>query len=96
MLISTKDDVSLKVSELCDKPLNLWNLITNWYLTSLERGYFDFSFKSMEYLNKIWSVEGLEMLSPRSYFSLNGCQIWDMKIEDYNAQVWLRMHGLSL
>lgn len=53
ILITNKGNISMKASKLLDKLLKSWILINNWDLTPLRLGYFEFSFKSREDLNKI-------------------------------------------
>lgn len=55
-LLLSKGDKPMKFHELRDKLSALWKPIGQWRMTSLGKGYFEFSFSSQEDLRSVWSV----------------------------------------
>lgn len=52
-LLLSKGSAPLKVADLRSKLLKLWNKLGPWELISLGKGFFDFSFSSLEDLRSV-------------------------------------------
>lgn len=94
-VIWTKGSKPLTVQNLKEKLLGLWKSLGKWGLTSLGKGYFEFSYSSLE------DVCRLRFISP---WNLNpGILKLFTWSKDFNpamlkqssAQVWVRFHGLA-
>ncbi|XP_019435933.1 PREDICTED: uncharacterized protein LOC109342397 [Lupinus angustifolius] len=95
-LILSKGDSPLTFTELKAKLQSLWNVIGTWSMISLGRGFYDFSFASVEDMRSICAV-GSWSLKP-GFLRLS---LWS---PDFNpslqkvshSQCWVRILGLPL
>lgn len=55
-LLLAKGEAPIKVADLRAKLLKLWQPIGQWKLVPIGRGYYEFSFSSIEDLRKVFSV----------------------------------------
>ncbi|CAK8537766.1 unnamed protein product [Lathyrus sativus] len=94
-IIWPKGSTPLTVQNLKTKLLNLWKSIGKWGITSLGKGYYEFSFSTLEDVRRVRSISswnlnlGFLKLSP-----------WTKDfnpsiLKQSSAQVWIRIHGLS-
>ncbi|XP_058756493.1 uncharacterized protein LOC131629735 [Vicia villosa] len=84
----------MTVMNLKTKLSSLWKSIGKWGITSLGKGYFEFSFSSIEDVRRVrsftsWNLNpGFLKLFPWSK-DFNPCFL-----KHSSAQVWIRIHGL--
>ncbi|XP_058750090.1 uncharacterized protein LOC131623083 [Vicia villosa] len=72
-IIYPKGDTPLKVDDLCLKLSNSWKSLGKWGLISLGKGYFKFTFFTIEDLKTVWiRISGLtqEYWRPRILFAI--------------------------
>ncbi|XP_019451901.1 PREDICTED: uncharacterized protein LOC109354000 [Lupinus angustifolius] len=70
-LIMSKGDTPLKFTNLISKLVTLWNMIGKWSMVSLGKGFYEFSFTSLEDMSMICAI-GSWNLKPRILFSIAG------------------------
>ncbi|XP_058741926.1 uncharacterized protein LOC131614346 [Vicia villosa] len=90
-----KGSSPLTVLNLKNKLTNLWNSIGKWGVTSLGKGYFEFSFSSIEDVRRVRSISSWNLNS--GFLKLFP---WTKDFNPHflkqaSAQVWLRIHGLA-
>lgn len=94
-IIWEKDSTPLTVTILRSKLLELWPSIRKWSITSLEKGFFEFSFSSHEDVQRVrfvgaWNnAQGVLKLFPCTK------DFVPSTLKQTSAQVWIRIHGLS-
>jgi hypothetical protein len=94
-IIWPKGTTPLKIDALRSKLASLWKSIGKWGVTSLGKGYFEFSFSSLEDMQSVRTL-GSWNLSP-GYLKLFA---WTHDFnpsmqQQSNAQVWIRIYGLA-
>ncbi|GAU19900.1 hypothetical protein TSUD_95050 [Trifolium subterraneum] len=94
-IIWPKGSTPLKVSDLKARLAPLWKTLGKWGLTSLGKGFYEFSFSSLEDVQSVRSVGSwkltpgvLKLFAWTSDFNPNFQQ-------NTTAQVWLRIYGLA-
>lgn len=93
-LILSKGDKPIKFNDLRDKLSQLWKPIGQWRMTSLGKGYFEFSFSSTDDLRSVWAV-GTWSLKP----GLLRLSQWTADFNPKNqkqthVQCWVRLYDL--
>lgn len=88
-VILAKGEKSIKVSDLQAKLTMLWKDIGQWNLISSRRGFYEFSFSSIEDLRCVQSV-GLWNLKPGNLRLFS----WTKDFNPNVQQVWVRFFGL--
>lgn len=94
-MIWPKGATPWKISSLKAKLSPLWKSIGKWGVTSIGKGYYEFSFSSLEDVQRVryvgsWNFNPglLKLFTWTKEFNPNTQQ-------QSSAQVWLRMYGLS-
>ncbi|KAF1894103.1 hypothetical protein Lal_00004022 [Lupinus albus] len=90
----SKGDKPMKYADLKAKLLALWNMVGKWNMISLGKGFYEFSFSSVEDMHSIWST-GSWNLKP----GLLRLSLWT---PDFNpelqklthSQCWVKISGL--
>jgi hypothetical protein len=90
-----KGSTPLTVVSLKAKLSNIWKNLSRWGIQSLGKGYFEFTFTNLEDVRRVRSVSSWN-LSP-GYLKLFA---WSPDFspktqQNTNAQVWVRIYGLS-
>jgi len=90
-----KGTTPLKVSALKAKLLPHWKTLGQWGVTSLGKGYYEFSFSSLEDAQSVRSI-GSWNLNPGilKLFAWSN-DLCPSSQQNFSAQVWLRIYGLS-
>ncbi|GAU48100.1 hypothetical protein TSUD_133200 [Trifolium subterraneum] len=93
--IWTKGSTPLTVAALKNRLSSLWKSIGRWGITSLGKGYYEFTFSSLEDVRRVRSVNSwninsgfLKLFPWCTDFNPNS-------LKQTSAQVWVRIHGLS-
>ncbi|XP_058783917.1 uncharacterized protein LOC131658665 [Vicia villosa] len=90
-----KGSTPFTVQQLKTKLLSLWSSLQKWGVTSLGKGFFEFSFSSLEDVRRVraspaWNLNpGILKLFPwtKDFVPSN--------MNQSSAQVWVRIHGLA-
>ncbi|XP_019447216.1 PREDICTED: uncharacterized protein LOC109350434 [Lupinus angustifolius] len=93
-IILSKGDTPLKFLDLKSKLSTMWNMIANWNMLSLGKGFYEFSFSTMEDMRKICSI-GTWNLKP----GILRLFLWtpDFNLnhqKQTHSQTWIRITGL--
>ncbi|XP_058783255.1 uncharacterized protein LOC131657925 [Vicia villosa] len=94
-VVWSKGAPPLTVVNLKNKLMQLWPSIGKWGVTSLGKGFFEFSFSSLEDVQRVrsvnaWSIpQGVLKLFPWTK------DFVPSTLKQTSAQVWIRIHGLS-
>lgn len=94
-LMLSKGSMPMKVSDLRCKLLDLWKQIGSWNIISLGRGFYEFSFSSLEDLRSVLAI-GLWNLGSGSLRLFS----WTKDFIPYSLkntiiQVWVRFYGIA-
>ncbi|MCH92235.1 hypothetical protein A2U01_0013172, partial [Trifolium medium] len=94
-IIWPKGSTPLTVAALKNKLAPLWKDLAKWGVSSLGKGYYEFCFSSLEDVRRVRSVASwslnpglLKLFAWTKDFSPRSQQ-------NYSAQVWVRLYGLS-
>ncbi|XP_058783669.1 uncharacterized protein LOC131658389 [Vicia villosa] len=96
-VIWTKGSKPLTVQNLKEKEklLGLWKSLGKWGLTSLGKGYFEFSFSSLEDVRKVRSISSWN-LNPGILKLFTWSKDFNpAMLKQSSAQVWVCIHGLA-
>lgn len=92
-LLLSKYSAPLKTADLSSKLLVLWNKLGPWHITSSGKGFFEFSFSSLEDLRRVLAV-GLWNLDSRSLRVFSWTKDFNpSSLKQSTAQVWVRFFG---
>lgn len=90
-----KGTIPLKVGALKSKLSILWKSLGRWGITSLGRGYYEFSFSSLEDAQSVRST-GSWNLNPGFLKLFTWSENFSPSMQQQSsAQVWVRIYGLS-
>ncbi|CAL0318467.1 unnamed protein product [Lupinus luteus] len=93
-IIFSKGDSPLKFEELRAKLISLWNKIGKWSMVSLGRGYYDFSFSSLEDMRSVCAV-GAWNLHPGFLRLYLWTPDFNPALQKFtHAQCWVKIVGL--
>jgi len=93
-VIWPKGATPLKVSALKAKLSQFWKTL-GWGVTSIGRGYYEFSFSTLEDLQSVRSI-GSWNLNPGFMKLFTWTKEFNPRLQQQSsAQVWLRIYGLS-
>ncbi|XP_058784901.1 uncharacterized protein LOC131659773 [Vicia villosa] len=90
-----KGSTPITVQQLKSKLQELWTSLPKWGVTSLGKGYYEFSFSSLEDVRRVrsspaWNLNpGILKLFPWSKDFVR------TNMKQSSAQVWVRIHGLA-
>ncbi|XP_058752917.1 uncharacterized protein LOC131626115 [Vicia villosa] len=94
-VVWSKGATPLTVVNLRNKLLELWPAIGKWGVTSLGKGFFEFSFSSLEDVQRVRSVSAWSL--PQGILKLFPWtkDFVPSTLKQTSAKVWIRIHGLS-
>lgn len=93
-IMLSKGNTPLKLVDLRRKLLSLWRKIGPWAIISLGRGFYEFSFSSLEDQCSVLAV-GLWNLDPGSLRLFSWTRDFNpYSLKQTTAQVWVRFFGL--
>jgi hypothetical protein len=94
-IVWPKGTTPLTVVAVKNKLTPLWKDLARWGITSLGKGYYEFSFSSLEYVRRVRSVASWN-LGPGylKLFAWSGDFNPNLQ-RNTTAQVWVRIYGLS-
>lgn len=93
-LILTKGDILIKFTDLKAKLSFIWKSIEPWNMTSLGKGYYEFSFSSMDDQRSVWSM-GSWSLKPGFICMSSWTPDFKPSVQrQTHAQCWVRISNL--
>jgi hypothetical protein len=95
IILWPKGATPLKVGDLKAKLAPLWKTLGKWGVTSLGKGFYEFSFSSLEDVQSVRSINSWN-LNPSLLKLFTWTKDFNPHVQqNSSAQVWLRIFGLS-
>lgn len=93
-MIWPKGSTPVSIDKLRSKLLILWKSIGKWGITSIGKGFYEFTFSSLEDLRRVRSV-GSWSLNPGVLKLFTWTKEFSSNRQQTSVQVWIRIFGLS-